>query len=99
MFERILIPLDGSDLAKQVFPCVSELARAFDPEIVLLGVCEPGESEYNPACRLYIEREAKQLRESLPGLTARLKTVVLEGRPAEQILDYAEKNNISLIVI
>ena len=29
MYGKILVPLDGSELARQVFPCVAELAQAF----------------------------------------------------------------------
>ncbi len=99
MYERILVPLDGSNLAKQVFPYVTELARAFDSEVVLVGVCEPEEREHGQACRLYINSEAEQLRSSLAGSAVKLRPVVLIGKPAQQILDYAEKNDISLIII
>jgi len=39
MFDKILVPLDGSRVAEQVFPWVTELASAFGAEIVTLGVC------------------------------------------------------------
>jgi len=99
MYERILVPLDGSKFAEQVFPPVAELARAFDSEVVLVEVCEPEESEYGQACRLYINNKAEQLRNSMVGSAASVTTTVLEGKPAEQILDYAEKSNISIIII
>jgi len=99
MYERILVPLDGSKLAEQVFPSVVELARAFSSEVVLVGVCEPEESEYGQACRLYINNEAKQLRNSMEGSSANVRAVALAGKAAEQIIDYAEKNDVSLIIM
>ncbi len=36
MYDRILIPLDGSDLAIQVLPYVRSIARAFRAEVLLL---------------------------------------------------------------
>jgi len=99
MYERILVPLDGSKFAEQVFPPVAELARAFGSEVVLVEVCEPEESEYGQACRLYINNEAEQLRNNMAGSAASVRTAVLEGKAAEQILVYAEKNDISLIII
>jgi len=99
MYERILVPLDGSKFAEQVFPPVAELARAFGSEVVLVEVCEPEESEYGQACRLYINNEAEQLRNNMAGSAASVRTTVLEGKAAEQILVYAEKNDISLIII
>ena len=99
MYERILVPLDGSKFAEQVFPPVVELARVFGSEVVLVAVCELEESEFGHACRLYINNEAEQLKKSLQGSAATVRTTVLEGKAAEQILSYAEKSDISLIVI
>ena len=99
MYEKILVPLDGSKLAEQVFPTIVDLARAFGSEVVLIEVCEPEESEYGQACQLYINSEAEQLRKSLAGSAVDIKTVVLSGKAAEQILKYAEKNDVSLIAI
>lgn len=36
MYERILIPLDGSELAEGVLPYMEELAGRFDSELILL---------------------------------------------------------------
>jgi len=99
MYERILVPLDGSKFAEQVFPAVVELARAFGSEVVLVEVCGLEESEYGQACQLYIDNKAEQLRNNLEGSAASVRTVVLEGKAAEKILDYAEKSDISLIII
>ena len=99
MYERILVPLDGSKFAEQAFPPVVELARAFDSEVVLIEVCEPEESESGQACRLYIRNEAEKLRRSMEGSAANVSTVVLTGKPAEQILDYAQQNDINLIIM
>ncbi len=99
MFEKILVPLDGSELAKQVFGCVSDLVKAFNPEVIITGICEPPETGREQACRLYINDEARRLRDSVALPSLRLKTVVLSGHPAELILDYAEKNDVGLIVI
>ena len=38
MFSKILVPLDGSDLAAQILPQVEELAKAFKSEITLITV-------------------------------------------------------------
>jgi nucleotide-binding universal stress UspA family protein len=98
MFEKILVPLDGSELAKQVFGCVEDLAKAFKPTIVLAGVCEPHETEHEQVCQAYIVEEARRLQENTPS-KLNMQTAVLMGKPAELILEYAEKNDIGLIVI
>jgi len=100
MFQRILVPLDGSKLAEQVFPHVAELAKAFGSEVVLVAVCEPEEKDYGHACRLYINNEVEQLSGAMEkGLAVTIKAEVLVGKPAKQILDYAEENDIDLIII
>jgi len=99
MYERILVPLDGSKLAEQVFPYVAELAMAFDSEVILIGVCEPEESEYGQACQLYMDSEAKKLQSSIEGSAVKVMTAFIIGKPATQILSYAEENDINLIAM
>ena len=41
MFEKILVPLDGSDLAEGMLPYVSQLARGLNAKVTLLSVVEP----------------------------------------------------------
>jgi len=42
MFRRLLIPLDGSKMAEQVFPAARQLAQTFSAEVILLHVLEAG---------------------------------------------------------
>ena len=100
MFEKILVPLDGSKLARQVFPHVVSLARAYHSEVTLIGICEPEESEYGQVCRLYIGGEAEELKKELGEDTgASVKTQVVVGESAGQILKYANQNDIGLIIM
>jgi nucleotide-binding universal stress UspA family protein len=41
MYERILIPLDGSGLPETILPFAERIAGPLDAEVVLLGVVEP----------------------------------------------------------
>jgi nucleotide-binding universal stress UspA family protein len=41
MFEHILLPLDGSELAEQALPPALKLAERFDAQITLLRVIQP----------------------------------------------------------
>lgn len=99
MYERILVPLDGSKLAEQVFPHVAELARVFDSEVILIGVCEPEEREYGQACQLYMDSEADNLRSVMGGSAVKVTTTFVIGKPAKHILGYAEENNVNLIAM
>ncbi len=41
MFERIIVPLDGSRLSVQAIPYASEVGKHFDAEIILVRVISP----------------------------------------------------------
>ena len=43
MYERIVIPLDGSKLAEVALPYAEELATKIDSDIILLSVLESEE--------------------------------------------------------
>jgi nucleotide-binding universal stress UspA family protein len=115
----MLVPLDGSELAELVLPHVEALAKQVGPElvdVVLLRVCEPPvvPSDYPPTAGLtWEEHKAREMarptivcEEYLAGVQRRLEgaglraqSVVLKGKPADEITDYANKNPVSLIVM
>ena len=106
MYNRILVPLDGSELSESALPYAEELAGALNSEVELVYVCELAESQYRHMHQLYIEKIAEQVRRHIKAypdretsLAASVKPVVLDGEPAAEIIDYAEKNDISLIII
>lgn len=97
MFKRILAALDGSQLAENVLPFVTDLATRFRSQVDLVTVT--GETEKGPGLdrvfEAYLGRHAEKLREN----KIAVKTAILSGNPSEKILDYAEKNKIDLIAI
>ncbi len=94
MYERILVPLDGSELAEQALPYVEELARKLNSEVILITVCLPG-APLERALTEYIERRAEKIQ----SLGIKTRSVCIEGEPAASIINFAGKNDISLIVI
>ncbi len=99
MFKKILVPLDGSTMAEQVYPHVAELAQAFDSELELLSVCEPEETSPGQVCRLYLNAETEQLRSLMKTSSVRINQKVLEGNPTQQMLKYAAENGIDTIML
>jgi nucleotide-binding universal stress UspA family protein len=49
MFNRILVPLDGSTLAERAIPHAEQFARIFGSSIVLLQVLNPTSYHENPS--------------------------------------------------
>jgi len=44
MYKRMLVPLDGSELAEVVFPYAKELAGRLGLDVILLHVCSTKEN-------------------------------------------------------
>ena len=95
MWERILVPLDGSNLAELALPYAEELAAAFNSEVILLYVSEPAENQYRHMHQLYIEELAGQMKKRIN----KVSPLVLSGRPAEGVIGYAEKNDVGLVIM
>ncbi|MBI4334955.1 MAG: universal stress protein [Chloroflexi bacterium] len=94
MFERITAPLDGSEMAEAVLPYLEYFAQMMGSEIDLVGVSGP-EREMDRLLKVYLDKLAEQM--AARGIKAR--SIILYGRPEEEIIDYSEKNNIGLVVM
>ena len=110
MYKKMLVPLDGSELAEVVLSYAKELAGRFALELTLLHVCEPRGGESLFMARSYLERTAevvqKQSRKVQANTGAPLGEKAVEvrvevstGNPAEEILRYAEENNVDIILM
>jgi len=111
MFTRILVPLDGSELAEQVLPYVRILGKGLQARVELLRVFEPvSPSLADPAHGLYLDRIIASVRTQMQdyvenvadslrkdGLT--VSTIVHEGNPAASIVQEAETIPDTLVAI
>jgi nucleotide-binding universal stress UspA family protein len=108
MYERVLVPLDGSSLAESALPHVVAFAKAFGSKCILVRVLEgpASEDEVHPVNPLdwrikkaqatsYLEERAESLR----GAELTAETVVLEGTPAARLCEYAQEEEIGLIIM
>lgn len=111
MYERILVPLDGSELASSVLPYVRLVGKAFNSRIELVGVMKPAPVEMSdPAHGLYLDQvDASMLshvQDYLEGVAASLakdglsaSVVAHGGDPAAQIVAEGEKEPGTLIAM
>jgi nucleotide-binding universal stress UspA family protein len=95
MWKKILVPLDGSDLAELALPYAEELANAFKSEVILLHVSDPADTHYRHMHELYVKEVADRVKERFK----KVSPVVVTGKPADEIISYAEKNDIGLLII
>jgi nucleotide-binding universal stress UspA family protein len=122
MFERIVVPLDGSRLSAQAIPYANELAHKFNSQVMLLRVVTDNHTTYATQTGGFGENSVMQIiSEQIPlrdventaharrYLMNRAKDVsddgvtvtyhVTEGSPARSIMEFAELQQASLIVM
>ena len=99
MYENIVVTLDGSDLAEVALPYARALRGKLHSKLTLLHVCDSPEID----CRQsYLDLLAEKLKNTgeCHGITnAVVEAVILEGNPAEAIIDYIEDNAIDLTIM
>lgn len=106
MYERILVPLDGSELAEAALPYAEELAGRLGSKVTLLYVSEPTEDRYGHMQRFYLEKMVENTRRGAERKSIRpvakeieVDSTILVGDPAEEIVDHADREKIGLIVM
>ena len=130
MFNRILVPLDGSSLAERAIPHAEQFARIFGSSIILLQVLDPTSyhENHNPVdplswqirkteADMYMNAIADRVRENLGEgpvdakspptasvqsgemKTNHVEYFIREGKTAENIVNFAQAENIDLLVI
>lgn len=110
MYQKVLLPLDSSKLAECALTEVKKLAEGgMVREIILLSVVDmptfldgDGIDRYPTVRKTYFEEFQKYLK----GIGSRIAfegvgvtTEVLEGNPAQMVINYAKRNAVDLIVI
>ena len=105
MFKKILVPLDGSEVAESILPYAEGLASTHKAKIVLLRVALahvlPGQDE--------IKAEVEAVREAeeyLRGVEERLRkkghdveSHVRYGKGAEEIVDFCHEPEIDAVAM
>ena len=117
MYQRIMVPLDGSELAECVLSHVEAVAKGCTVgNVVFVRVVEPFDmpSGWGQAVGIVAEEQRKMdsineeaAEKYLKQIVSRVnygggvsvQSEVITGRAAESLADYADKNNVDLMVI
>ncbi|MFC7079013.1 universal stress protein [Halorussus caseinilyticus] len=107
MYDRILVPTDGSDPAERAFEQALDLAATYDAELHVLYVVDvsalAGEFDAVTVVDKLEESGRKitrRLRERAESAgVSRVETRVAEGVPYRAILDYAADHDADLVVM
>jgi len=111
MFKKILVPLDGSEIAAKVLPKVLEMAKAFKAKVTIFHACYSGvgamvgeatpgvirtaEAQEKKFCETFLAKTGKDLK----GQGVDADWTCVDGVPAQQIIAFAQDKNYDLIVL
>jgi len=108
MYDRILVPTDGSDGIEPVIEHALELARVHDATVHGLYVLDtatmsrmPMDTSWEAVSDMLREEAERALTqvEALAGDTVIVETEMTEGAPSRQIVDRARDADVDLIVM
>ena len=110
MYKKILVPLDGSELAKKALDHAEELAKTYGAEIILFEVIPlmPIYGSQELVIPLIVDEKQKEAAEKdLTKLAEEMKarghkvtaTVRTGEQVAVEIVDFAKKSQVDLIVM
>jgi nucleotide-binding universal stress UspA family protein len=112
MYQRILVPLDGSKLAEGVLPQVCELANALGAEVILLQVAPSADSLLGSGVRVnsgagalddQLQRAAaaylNKVAAGLGRVGSGVSCVAVSGPVAETVVEWAASHQIDLIAL
>jgi nucleotide-binding universal stress UspA family protein len=113
LFRKILIPLDGSKLAENVFPYLQLIANSSETkEVVLVHVIKSiwllGPPEFNTSRIfsniMFVEKQdiENYFRRIIPTINlcnATVTSLILYGNVASQIINFTLNNNFDLIIL
>ena len=108
MFDPILVPLDGSQLAECVLPHATAFARSFGAEITLLNILEKNQAGASAQlfdllnwqikktkATLYLEETKGRFKKT----DIRVQAMLQEGLVTEGITEYAQSQGTKLIIL
>jgi nucleotide-binding universal stress UspA family protein len=104
VFERILLPLDGSELSEMTLPYGEELANKLGSEVILYHVHGHEHSNQEHMHQMYLEMVAEIIRRNIRkrqpnGADVKITTKVEAGEPTENICNLVDKNKVDLIIM
>jgi len=113
MYKKIMVPLDGSQIAECVIPHIEVIAKKTAAKVELVSVIEPldiptrGQIAISDDDIRQIDAEGKkeagkylnQVSDRLTKAGIKTDTVILSGKAADRLVRYAVNNGIDLIIM
>lgn len=113
MYQKILVPLDGSPCAEAILTHVEKLAACLNAEVIFLQVVEPVVIPVSPEGFSYVDVEEKIQAQVITNATRYLTSVqetfmaknintnylIEDGSVVSTILDVAQEQDVDLIMM
>jgi nucleotide-binding universal stress UspA family protein len=107
MYERVLLPTDGTPGTERAVEHALDVARQYGAELHVLYVADPNALPLDAHAQRVLAATREEGRQSVREITERAEKrgvesavgTVREGPPAGTILDYADEHGVDLIVM
>ncbi len=109
MLKKILVAFDGSQEACRAFEFALKLSKecqAKEREILVLSVSQPPEpadivevKAVIDSATEYYKKEFEKLQTLAKDYNVQIKTEIVVGHPADQIVRYAAENQVDIIIM
>jgi nucleotide-binding universal stress UspA family protein len=107
MLKKILIPTDGSDHARKAIGHASDIATKYKATVYLIHVIPPLHSMAEVDVKKIQDNQQKIAKQIIEEAEREVKkkgvesyqSTILQGQPAREIIEFARKNSIDMIVM
>jgi nucleotide-binding universal stress UspA family protein len=111
IFKKIMVAIDGSELVKQAVKSAVEIAKLSEAKLyavhvialvshsILQSLDEEWKKTMKKQFTIKSEKATAYVENVGKAANIEVKSVIIEGSPANEIIDFAEKNDIDLIVM
>lgn len=111
IFNKILVPLDGSQIGEAALPYVKIIAQALDCEVILLGVVEIIQHIHTiggPDHFTYSEQQIEQMKSEVAKylekvseqfVNGKTHTILRVGDPAQEVIKLSAEENVNLVAM
>ncbi len=111
VYKKIMIATDGSELVQKAVDSAIEIAKLSEAQLYAIYVIALGsysitpyiDAEWEKAMKEHLRKEGKEatayVENAGKAANVEVKSIILEGSPANEIIDFAEKNDIDLIIM
>ena len=107
MLNKILVATDGSDHARKAIEYASDIAAKYEATVYLIHVVSPLPSMPEVDVQAIRDNQQKIAKEIIEEAEREIKnkgvetyqSTILQGQPAQEIIEFARKNSVDMIVM